>query len=483
MSTGQVEIVPGRHLVASTAGVVVVVAHRDSSALTAGSSAAQTWQALHDLVQQAASMDARKPGRAFARLATRWVVDQDDDVEFGVLSPAGNGLAVFLHGGVTAVIGTGSGEQETIRGNDAAFTVDRIVDAPTIAGLFVDESGTPPTLPVERGISALTEGVAPGVGAVLWLTEPTTETKRPPGLLKRILRPDPADDLPDTAMMSKVDALADDDLPSTAMMPKFDPFADDDDDVDDTEDTADPQDDHDHAHGHGHVHPEPATVPRLPSAPEPGLAETVVPARVNALLKPPALSARIDITDEPEPRRQPLPDGSTSRRDRSREQTELGVVGVKVRGFKCARAHLNDPRVAFCRVCGLRMDQLTGILTEDTRPPLGLLVVDDGTTFILDGDCVLGREPETSDAARAGFTPIRLSDSSGGMSRAHAEFRLIEWDVAIVDRGSTNGTHVRVAGALDWHRLPPRQPFLLTPGSEVMIGGRTVTFDSPHGQL
>jgi hypothetical protein len=265
----------------------------------------------------------------------------------------------------------------------------------------------------------------------------------------RKLFPAPTDDLPATAMMKAVDL---EDL--------------DDDDYDD----------------------EPQSPPKLPPLPEPDplLQPTALSKRPEPLLKPPAISSRIDLLDEPVLPRQPLPEGDAPRpgkRDRTNDTTEKGVIGTRVRGFKCARQHLNEPRVAFCRVCGLRMDQLTGILSEDVRPPLGLLVVDDGTTFVLDNDCVIGRDPENSDAARRGLTPIRLQDSSGGMSRAHAEFRLIEWDVAVVDRGSTNGTHVRPPGALEWTRLAPGQPFTLTPGAEVMVGGRTVTFDSPHAHL
>ncbi|MFI6169681.1 FHA domain-containing protein [Nocardia sp. NPDC051052] len=157
--------------------------------------------------------------------------------------------------------------------------------------------------------------------------------------------------------------------------------------------------------------------------------------------------------------------------------------GFVVKGFKCARDHLNDPRVSFCAVCGIRMDQLTCILTDGVRPPLGLLLLDDGTSFVLDNDCVLGREPEHADAVARGARPVRLEDASGGMSRAHAEIRLIDWDVTVVDGGSTNGTHIRQPGHQDWTRAIPGHPVKLTPGAQVQLGGRVVTFDSQHGQL
>jgi hypothetical protein len=156
---------------------------------------------------------------------------------------------------------------------------------------------------------------------------------------------------------------------------------------------------------------------------------------------------------------------------------------VIVHGFQCARHHHNDPRVSFCAVCGIRMDQLTCVLSEGVRPPLGVLLLDDGTSFVLDNDCVLGREPENSEAVARGARPVRLEDSSGGMSRAHAEIRLVDWDVTVVDGGSTNGTHIRHPGRQDWVRAAPGHPVTLAPGAQIQLGGRVLTFDSQHGQL
>ena len=475
MTTSQVEVVPGSHLVATTSGVIVVVAHRESSSLTASSAAAQAWQQLNDLIVAATEQEPDRPGRMIAKAATRWIVNTDDEIEFGILSPADNGLAVFLHGGVTAIVTGPNGEQELFRGSDAAFTVDRIAAASIVAGLFVDdEDGDDPELPDEPGISSLVEGVAPGSGAILWFGDlemgSTAPRQSPPPKVARKQAPKaPPAEQKKPSVLRKLFPAPTDDLPATAMMKAVD--LDDLDDEDDYDDEPQPQ---------------PISPPKPLPEPDPLLAPTALSKRPEPLLKPPAMSARIDLLDEPIAPRQPLPGGdgpAPGQRDRKNETTEKGVIGTRVRGFKCARQHLNDPRVAFCRVCGLRMDQLTGILSEDLRPPLGLLVVDDGTTFVLDNDCVLGRDPENSDAARRGLTPIRLQDSSGGMSRAHAEFRLIEWDVAVVDRGSTNGTHVRPPGALEWTRLAPGQPYTLAPGAEVMVGGRTVTFDSPHAHL
>jgi pSer/pThr/pTyr-binding forkhead associated (FHA) protein len=125
----------------------------------------------------------------------------------------------------------------------------------------------------------------------------------------------------------------------------------------------------------------------------------------------------------------------------------------------------------------------TKVIAEGERPPLGFLVLDDGTTLVLAADLVIGREPQNSPSVRTGASPVRLSDTAGRLSRAHAEIRLIEWDVAVVDLNSKNGTFVKPPGHDQWLRLAPRQPHVLVAGAEVQLGGRTITFESAHAHL
>lgn len=409
MTGSQVEVLPGGHLVASLGPAVIVVAHRESAPLRSTSASFRALDAIGELVTQATEADPANPGRPLARLATMWIVSRDDDLEFGVLSPADDGLAVFLHGGVIALFEDAEGNSVLTRGRDAAFTVDRVVRMPSVAAsLFVEGlDGSQPELPAEPGVGSLVQGTAVGGGAVLWFGA------------------QPAPELPEPVVEQPV---------STRKT-------------------------------QGRQGPDTNLIPQVEAQPVP---------REHVVLNTPTLSARIDDHHEHEPMRAPLPIVAVK---------DATAPGVKVRGFRCSRKHLNDPRVAFCSVCGIRMDQQTGILTQGVRPPLGLLVLDDGTTYVLDVDCVLGRDPEKSDPAREGMRPVRLDDSSGGMSRAHAEIRLVEWDVTVVDRGSTNGTHVRMPGQREWTRLTPGQSTTLMPGTEITLGNRTLTFDSPHGRL
>ena len=62
-------------------------------------------------------------------------------------------------------------------------------------------------------------------------------------------------------------------------------------------------------------------------------------------------------------------------------QAERGDRAERVRGVYCKNEHFNDPRMLFCAVCGINMVQQTPVLVEGPRPPLGVVVVDDGAVF------------------------------------------------------------------------------------------------------
>jgi hypothetical protein len=152
-------------------------------------------------------------------------------------------------------------------------------------------------------------------------------------------------------------------------------------------------------------------------------------------------------------------------------------------GYVCARGHLNDPRSHFCVLCGIRMNERTGVLTTGPRPPLGLLVFDDGSTYTVDAEYVVGRMPEADGRVRSGeLRALMVEDRGGTVSRVHAEIRVSEWDVLLVDTGSRNGTFVVRPAATAWEQLPERHTHRLEPGTRVRLGHhRTFVFESPSG--
>ncbi|WP_405167201.1 FHA domain-containing protein [Nocardia sp. NBC_01499] len=413
----QVEVVVGGHAVARVAGAVVVVAHRGQGRPTPDSPAMLALASLAEVVREAIESEPKGAGVLVARQATRWLmkhaerISPGEPIDFGILSVAENGgVAIFLHGAVTAVL-AGDGTVERWRGGDAAFTVDRVAGVPARAvALFVDDAkGRIPELPAQRGIGWLVEGIAQAGGAIVWSDEARTMALS--GLPREgTHRRDDEERLPT--------ARIDQDPPR------------------------EPE---------PHTGSQASTATHGPGG-DPQHAQTELSGTTPAPPPDPELQRRLEAT------------------------AKATALTVKVMGFKCARAHPSDPRAAFCTVCGMPVDQ-TQALIEVIRPPLGMLVLDDGMTYVLAADAVIGRDPEHSDAAHRGLVPLRVEDSSGGMSRAHAEIHLLNWDVTVVDRGSTNGTRTRLPGYRDWIRLAPNQSMVLVPGAEVMLGNRVLRFE------
>ena len=152
-----------------------------------------------------------------------------------------------------------------------------------------------------------------------------------------------------------------------------------------------------------------------------------------------------------------------------------------VQGIMCSRAHFNDPTSIYCAICGISMVQQTHNLVEGPRPPLGVLVMDDGSVYALTGSYVLGREPEHAPEVVSGeAVALPLDDPDVTMSRVHAMVQLFDWSVELVDAGSANGTYTAAPGQTEWTRLPSGGRVVLTPGTKVSLGGRTMVFDSHH---
>ncbi len=154
-----------------------------------------------------------------------------------------------------------------------------------------------------------------------------------------------------------------------------------------------------------------------------------------------------------------------------------------VRGINCARGHFNNPRALYCGICGLAMVQNSVVVVDGPRPPLGVLLSDDGTAYSLDGDYVLGRQPELADDVAAGRArPLRVQDQTGRISRVHARVALRDWEVAVTDLGSHNGTQVFNPGDTGWRTLRGDESVVLHPGGRLVLGQSTFEFQSIQRQ-
>jgi hypothetical protein len=107
------------------------------------------------------------------------------------------------------------------------------------------------------------------------------------------------------------------------------------------------------------------------------------------------------------------------------------------------------------------------------------VVLDDGSTYSLDTGYVIGSSPDADAAVTSGAArPLRLAAVEDQVSPVHAELRLVEWDVQIVDRGSAAGTFFLPPGGQQWVPVQPEHPIVLVPDSHVACGRRVFAFES-----
>ena len=95
-----------------------------------------------------------------------------------------------------------------------------------------------------------------------------------------------------------------------------------------------------------------------------------------------------------------------------------------VEGVMCRAAHFGDPDAATCASCGAPRERGAG-RSPEPRPPLGVLVTDEGSVFTLTGDYVIGRDPGRAPAVLSGRpAPLVLQDAEHSTSRVHARLTL-----------------------------------------------------------
>jgi len=173
------------------------------------------------------------------------------------------------------------------------------------------------------------------------------------------------------------------------------------------------------------------------------------------------------------PARDPLPTVATAA-----TEDLAGSDDVVVQGIRCARGHLNNPASVICARCRVKLMASPDGLVEGVRPPLGVLTFDDGDTYVVARDTVIGREPGVDpDVAAGRAIGVRLADTTRTVSRAHALLRLVDWDVFLEDRGSSNGTFVRLGGHQPWERLQPGARVALVAGATIRLGERELAFE------
>ncbi len=151
----------------------------------------------------------------------------------------------------------------------------------------------------------------------------------------------------------------------------------------------------------------------------------------------------------------------------------MGGPGAElIEGVYCQNGHFNDPDARECAACGIGLEQAGHARQQGMRPPLGVIILDDGSVCQLDTDYVIGREPTLDGSVAEGRArPLRVADSSGVVSRIHARVELDGWHVFLTDLRSANGTQVLLPGERNPISLQPGVRTPLVAGALIRLGG------------
>ncbi|MEM9132387.1 MAG: FHA domain-containing serine/threonine-protein kinase [Actinomycetota bacterium] len=149
---------------------------------------------------------------------------------------------------------------------------------------------------------------------------------------------------------------------------------------------------------------------------------------------------------------------------------------IPVIGARSGAGHFNHPEARHCRVTGQpRTEDGSWISERRTRPPLGVLVDDEGRSVVVQWELVIGRKTEVDPAVAEGTAQGVDHPDQVTMSRVHVRIAVDGWDVRAVDE-SSNGTGLRRDG--ETTPLPTGEPVPLRSGDQLIVEGRTYHFHS-----
>jgi hypothetical protein len=149
----------------------------------------------------------------------------------------------------------------------------------------------------------------------------------------------------------------------------------------------------------------------------------------------------------------------------------------EVVGVRCELGHFNHPRVSNCLRCGRPVPpgapQVNG-----PRPPVGVLLADDGSVWALRRGCLIGAEPSSAPEVQSGAVDaiVMKAGASHAMGPVQTELQLRDWSTYLVDRGAEGGSWVQGPAAQDWEQLGRNEQRELANGSHLSCGGRVLTY-------
>jgi hypothetical protein len=149
----------------------------------------------------------------------------------------------------------------------------------------------------------------------------------------------------------------------------------------------------------------------------------------------------------------------------------------EVVGVRCELGHFNHPRVANCMRCGRPIQPGTPQVSGP-RPPVGVLLADDGSIWSLDRGCLIGTNPGEAPEVQSGAAqPLTMrAGTNHAMAPVQAEVQIRDWTAYLVDRGAEGGSWMQGPNAQGWEQLSRNEQRELADGAHVSCGGRVLTY-------
>jgi hypothetical protein len=155
---------------------------------------------------------------------------------------------------------------------------------------------------------------------------------------------------------------------------------------------------------------------------------------------------------------------------------------VPVLGVLSPRGFFNHPEARYCSRSGVKIGAShTRAFVQGERPALGVISFDDGTSYTIKWDTVVGRNPELDERVVSGAAAgLALGDHEAAVSRRHLLLELREWDLLVSDLGTANGTFVRTRNQAEPRRLTSGEKVVISHADEVFLGDRSFVYHEHH---
>jgi hypothetical protein len=149
----------------------------------------------------------------------------------------------------------------------------------------------------------------------------------------------------------------------------------------------------------------------------------------------------------------------------------------EVTGVRCELGHFNHPRAMNCLRCG-RPIAPGSLQVSGPRPPVGVLLADDGSIWALSRGCLIGTEPTLAAEVQSGAAQAiaMRAGANHAMGPVQAEVQIRDWSAYLVDRGAEGGTWLQGPTAQTWEQLGRHEQRELADGSHLSCGGRVLTY-------